>query len=87
MSTLRHGAFTNLYQSYQDDLYLLPNDESEQDRLDLQHHLYRITVDGPLYLAPIPKKTVGKVLDVGCGTGIVGDAQTSLADADYPSGP
>ena len=87
MWSLRQGAFTNRYQSYQDDIYLLPNDESEQDRLDLQHHLYRITVDGPLYLAPIPKKTVGKVLDVGCGTGIVGDAQTSLADADYPSGP
>jgi ubiquinone/menaquinone biosynthesis C-methylase UbiE len=49
---------------------MLPNDENEQDRLDFQHHLFRLTADNALYLAPIPKDT-HNVLDVGCGTGIV----------------
>ena len=49
---------------------MLPNDDTEQDRLDLQHHIYRITLDGRLYLAPIPKD-VHHVLDIGTGTGIV----------------
>jgi hypothetical protein len=39
------------------------------DRLDLQHHAFRLTFDGKLYRAPIPD-TVQNVLDVGCGTGI-----------------
>ena len=41
----------------------------EADRLDLQHHAFRLTLDGKLYRAPIPKD-VQNVLDVGCGTGI-----------------
>jgi SAM-dependent methyltransferase len=49
---------------------LLPNDEEEQDRLDLQHHIFRLSLDGALYIAPIPKD-VQHVLDIGCGTGIV----------------
>ena len=39
------------------------------DRLDLQHHCFRLTLDGQLYRAPIPKD-VQRVLDVGTGTGI-----------------
>lgn len=39
------------------------------DRLDLQHHAFRLTLDGQLYRAPIPKD-VHRVLDLGCGTGI-----------------
>lgn len=39
------------------------------DRLDLQHHAFRLTLDGKLYRAPIPDD-VQRVLDVGCGTGI-----------------
>jgi ubiquinone/menaquinone biosynthesis C-methylase UbiE len=49
---------------------MLPNDEKEQDRLDFQHHLFCLTADNALYLAPIPKD-IHHVLDVGCGTGIV----------------
>jgi hypothetical protein len=49
---------------------MMPNDETEQDRLDLQNQLFRLTVEGPLYLAPIPKD-VHAVLDCGTGTGIV----------------
>ena len=56
--------------AYDAPLYPLPNDEPEQDRLDLQHHAFRVSIDGPLYLAPI-RKDIHNVLDVGCGTGIV----------------
>ncbi|KAF2496992.1 S-adenosyl-L-methionine-dependent methyltransferase [Lophium mytilinum] len=57
------------YHAYSEGKYLVPNDELEKDRLDLQHHTFRLTVDGALYIAPIPKN-VQTVLDVGTGTGI-----------------
>lgn len=37
--------------------------------LDLQNHLFMLTLDGKLYLAPIGDK-IQNVLDVGTGTGI-----------------
>jgi ubiquinone/menaquinone biosynthesis C-methylase UbiE len=43
--------------------------QTEMDRLDLQHHAFRLTLDGKLFRAPIPDN-VQNVLDVGCGTGI-----------------
>lgn len=43
--------------------------QTEMDRLDLQHHAFRLTFDGKLFRAPIPEN-VQHVLDVGCGTGI-----------------
>lgn len=45
----------------------MPNDEVEQDRLDMQHHSYLIIFGGELYRAPLGK--VDHVLDIGCGTG------------------
>lgn len=50
----------------------MPNDEAEQDRLDLQHHLFLLTLDGKLALAPIEEMIGGihNVLDIGTGTGI-----------------
>ena len=54
-----------------DGKYSFPNDEQENDRLDLQHHLFSLTLDGKLFTAPIPKeKQLHRVLDVGTGTGI-----------------
>jgi ubiquinone/menaquinone biosynthesis C-methylase UbiE len=41
----------------------------EKDRLDLQHHLYKLMLDERLYLAPI-KKNPQNVLDIGTGTGL-----------------
>ena len=59
------------YHSYKEGKYLFPNDEPENDRLDLQHHLFALTFDGRLFTAPIPKdRTLHRVLDVGTGTGI-----------------
>lgn len=48
---------------------LLPEDESEQERLDLQHELFTRTFDGKLHLSPIGDN-VHEVLDLGTGTGI-----------------
>ncbi|KAJ0278315.1 hypothetical protein COL940_007318 [Colletotrichum noveboracense] len=52
-----------------DGTYVLPNDEAEQDRLDLQHHLWMVTWDGQFCLSP-KSKSAKRVLDVGTGTGI-----------------
>ncbi|KAL5337989.1 S-adenosyl-L-methionine-dependent methyltransferase [Aspergillus crustosus] len=56
------------YHSYHEGEYVLPNDEQEQDRLDLTHHIYRMVLNGELHRAPI--KNPSRVLDIGTGTGI-----------------
>ncbi|KFY48966.1 hypothetical protein V495_00868 [Pseudogymnoascus sp. VKM F-4514 (FW-929)] len=56
------------YHAYKQGEYYLPNDEMEQDRLDLQHHIYRLCQGGSLFCAPI--KEPQSVLDIGTGTGI-----------------
>ncbi|RDW62438.1 S-adenosyl-L-methionine-dependent methyltransferase-15 [Coleophoma cylindrospora] len=58
------------YHSYKEGKYMLPNDESEMDRLDLLHHLCGLTFDNKLFLCPIDTKKVHRVLDSGTGTGI-----------------
>lgn len=47
---------------------VIPNDDMEQERMDLLHHLVNLVMSGELHLAPLdnPKKC----LDVGTGTGI-----------------
>jgi hypothetical protein len=42
----------------------------EQDRLDLQHHLFLLTLRGKLHLAPIENMQLHNVMDIGTGTGI-----------------
>jgi SAM-dependent methyltransferase len=60
------------YHKFKEGKYYFPNDEVEQDRLDLQHHLFLLTFDGKLALAPIEEMPGGihNVLDIGTGTGI-----------------
>ncbi|KAL2682431.1 hypothetical protein Neosp_006882 [[Neocosmospora] mangrovei] len=61
------------YHSFRESInYVLPNDSSEQERLDLQHHLFTLTLGGKLYLSPIGKddKPVRRCLDAGTGTGV-----------------
>ena len=48
--------------------YLLPNDEQENDRLDMFHELCLQLMHRRLYLAPIEKPQ--RVIDLGTGTGI-----------------
>lgn len=59
---------------------LLPNDESEQDRLDLQHHILKMCLDGSLTATILPS-SAQNIFDVGTGTGIwaieMGDKYTS----------
>ncbi|QGI63796.1 hypothetical protein CEK27_007767 [Fusarium fujikuroi] len=60
------------YHAYKDGQYVIPNDEQEQDRLDLQHHLFLLTFDHKLYLSPAGRegRQLHNVLDVGTGTGL-----------------
>jgi hypothetical protein len=45
--------------------------ENENDRLDLQHHIYLLTYNGKLNLCPFEKDMpIHRVLDIGTGTGI-----------------
>jgi ubiquinone/menaquinone biosynthesis C-methylase UbiE len=56
------------FHKYKEGKYVLPNDGEEQNRLDLQHHLFLKLVEGRLHLAPL--KTPRNVLDIGTGTGL-----------------
>ena len=70
-SSILHYEYSNgrRYHGYRSGQYVLPNDEQEQDRLDLLHHIFLLILGGKLYDAPIPT-TPHRVLDIGCGTGI-----------------
>src|SRR5207248_11331267 len=46
-----------------------PNDEQACDYLDIVHHIFTLTFDGKLFLAPIGDNPQ-RVLDLGTGTGI-----------------
>lgn len=65
LSVEEHGRTFN---AYREGIYLLPNDGDEQDRLDLQHHTFKVMLRGRLFLAPIHNPAY--VLDIGTGTGI-----------------
>ncbi|KAI9811556.1 MAG: hypothetical protein M1832_000866 [Thelocarpon impressellum] len=57
------------YHAFREGAYNLPNDEKENDRLDIVHHMVTLRLDGKLHLAPIGKNPQ-RVLDIGTGTGI-----------------
>ncbi|TKA37610.1 hypothetical protein B0A54_11694 [Friedmanniomyces endolithicus] len=64
------------YHAYKDGKYIFLNDEREADRLDLQHHLFRLTFGNRLYFSPV--KELKHALDIGTGTGLWA---VELADA------
>lgn len=57
------------YHSYREGHYVLPNDDQEQDRQDLLHHVRNLVLNGALYRAPLGK-SLQRALDIGTGTGI-----------------
>lgn len=63
----KHGR---RYHSYQSGAYNFPNDEQEQQRLDMIHHVFYRLLDDRLFLAPVDPDAGLRVLDVGTGTGI-----------------
>ncbi|KAL1840006.1 hypothetical protein VTJ49DRAFT_923 [Mycothermus thermophilus] len=81
-SSIYHYVYENgrRYHAYRSGQYVLPNDEAEQERLDLQHHIWRLLLQGALYTAPLEVPQPGelsqagdgefRILDLGTGTGI-----------------
>ncbi|KAJ9131820.1 Methyltransferase domain-containing protein [Pleurostoma richardsiae] len=63
----KHGR---RYHSYHSGSYNFPNDEREQDRLDLIHHVFFRAAGDRLFLAPVDPDRGLRVLDLGTGTGI-----------------
>jgi hypothetical protein len=70
-SSIRRGIEENgrLYPSYGKNASLLPMDDDELDRHDLQHMKFRLLLGGKLHLAPIVEEPKA-ILDLGTGTGI-----------------
>ncbi|KIX07821.1 uncharacterized protein Z518_02475 [Rhinocladiella mackenziei CBS 650.93] len=56
------------YHSYRPAQYVLPNDEEEQDRLDLTHHLFTLVLQGEYCVTQLNNPQT--ILDIGTGTGI-----------------
>ncbi|OKL59266.1 hypothetical protein UA08_05678 [Talaromyces atroroseus] len=69
-SSVRNYKYENgrRYHAFKEGSHLLPNDESEQARMDLAHHIYLMITGGKLHLSPISNPQ--RVLDLGTGTGI-----------------
>jgi hypothetical protein len=70
-TSLRQSVRENgrAYHRYRDGQYILPDDEKEQERLDMQHEMFLRTLDRKPLLVPIPDK-VHDAIDIGTGTGI-----------------
>jgi len=62
------------YHGFREGAYIYPNDDSEQDRLDIFHKIFLVARNGELHRAPISTHTPGfgplRILDLGTGTGI-----------------
>ncbi|KUL83232.1 hypothetical protein ZTR_10469 [Talaromyces verruculosus] len=69
-SSLQSYNFENgrRYHAYRDGSYMMPNDEKEQERLDLAHQIFKMLLRGHLHRARLPHAP-RNVLDFGTGTG------------------
>ena len=55
------------YHGFHRGKYVLPNDEAEQERMDLHHRSVRLVLDNKHWISPMQPT---RVLDVGTGTGL-----------------
>lgn len=69
-SVKENGREYHRYKSTAGNYYVFPEDEAEQERLDLQHEMFLFTFGRNLYNAPLEKDKLKEVLDLGTGTGI-----------------
>ncbi|KAG6156589.1 hypothetical protein E4U51_008204 [Claviceps purpurea] len=50
--------------------YFIPNDDQQLESVELSHHYMKILLDDQLFLAPLEKDKIHRVIDVGTGSGI-----------------
>ncbi|GJD05309.1 TAM domain methyltransferase [Colletotrichum higginsianum] len=69
-SSIFHYQYENgrRYHAYRAGQYLLPNDDKEQERLDMTHHVFLLTLKGELCATRLQNPQ--NILDIGTGTGI-----------------
>ncbi|CDM31137.1 hypothetical protein DTO013E5_231 [Penicillium roqueforti] len=81
-SSVRDYSYENgrRYHAYRNGQYPFPNDEEEQDRLALTHHLFKLLTGGNLHRAPIQDSDPRRILDIGTGPG---EWALEMAE-DYP---
>ncbi|KKY16997.1 putative methyltransferase type 11 [Phaeomoniella chlamydospora] len=56
------------FHAYKQGKYFMPNDEPEQERMDMQHRAMYLALGSRLSFAPV--NSPQRALDLGCGTGI-----------------
>ena len=70
--------FGRTYHAFRRGKYVIPNDDVEQERMDIHYHSLRLAFDNRHFISPIENPR--SILDVGTGTGIWA---MDVAD-DYP---
>ncbi|KAL7273528.1 hypothetical protein RUND412_003608 [Rhizina undulata] len=73
LSTALNHTYENgrRYHGYKAGKYLIPNDEMEQERMELFHHTCMLAIEGNVLAAPVGKDwNPRRILDLGTGSGM-----------------
>ncbi|KAH7148980.1 S-adenosyl-L-methionine-dependent methyltransferase [Dactylonectria estremocensis] len=62
--------------------YWGPNDERHSESADINHHVQTLGLDGKLFLAPLDRDKVKKVVDIGTGTDLCSDFADEFPGAE-----